>query len=289
VTSGSDDSRRATNSKAHGIRSRASNSGVLGTIINCGRVLDLYDLKHRDWGVTEVSTALGISKSSTHSLLASLTTVGLLRRTPEGHYRLGWRIVNLHYALISESDLLSAAKDPIEACAQQLGEAMLLCVPEGPNVVVTMLVGSTRVVQPFAAPVGTRLPAHCTAAGKVLLAAQPWEKVEALLARSPLAAVTPHTITEMNELRAELQRVRESGTAFNIEERIPELCAVSAGILDFMGITIAAVSILVPCYRFENQKKVLVEQVKTTARAISRNIGYIEGVQTSARPDGSRR
>ncbi len=256
---------------------------MLGTISKCGRVLDLYDADHTEWGVTEVSDALHTSKSNAHSLLASLTAVGLLRRSESGRYRLGWRIFNLQYALVAANELLAAAREGMERLAADTGEAVLLSAPDGPNIVVAGRVGSTKVVQPIAAPVGTRLPAHCTAAGKVLLAAQPWEKVEAMLAAAPLQAVTEHTITDLGKLKAELQRVRKTGIGFNSEERLYEICAVSAGIRDYMGVTIAAVSVIVPCYRFKSQEAALVNHVKSAARSISRNLGLIEDIAPRAR------
>jgi len=79
---------------------------MLGSVAKAGRVLDLFTADAPEWGVSEVAGALGIAKSSAHALLTTLDGIGLVRRSVEGRYRLGWRILELNRTLRHGTDFL---------------------------------------------------------------------------------------------------------------------------------------------------------------------------------------
>ncbi len=82
---------------------------MLETVRKAGRVLDLYADGAAEWGVTEVADALDLPKSGAHSILSTLTDIGLLERTAEKRYRLGWQVVALSRVLLDTTALRSAA------------------------------------------------------------------------------------------------------------------------------------------------------------------------------------
>ncbi|MCS6868147.1 MAG: IclR family transcriptional regulator [Thermus sp.] len=119
------------------------------------------------------------------------------------------------------------------------------------------------------------LPAHCSGVGKALLAFRPWEEVERIVAERGMPAFTPNTITTLDELRTELQAVRERGYAYDIEEVVPELCCVAAPIRDHTGEVVAAMSLSVPFYRFQQLKEEYRKAILEATRTVSERLGYM--------------
>jgi DNA-binding IclR family transcriptional regulator len=122
--------------------------------------------------------------------------------------------------------------------------------------------------------VGRRTPLHCTAAGKVLAAYLPDKELDRLLAQG-LARYTPQTITDPDELRMELERVRENGYALALEELEAGLNVVSAPVSDAAGRVVAAVSISGPASRLlpENLRSLIVE-VTGVAQELSKELRH---------------
>ena len=92
--------------------------------------------------------------------------------------------------------------------------------------------------------------------------------------RTGLAALTPNTITDLRQLRAELEQVRLRGYALDIEEAVLELCCVAAPIRDHRGEVVAAMSLSVPAYRFHRQKDELRRAIVAACREVSSRLGY---------------
>jgi len=248
---------------------------MLGTVQKVGEVLELFTREHPEWGVSEVAKALAIPKSSAHALLATLAQIGFLKRTREGRYRLGWRILALSQVLLSTSSWREEARRAMEELVARFGETTHLAVLECGRVVYVEKLEGTRAVRVVNTGVGVELPAHCSAVGKVLLAFRPWEEVERIMAERGMPAFTPNTITTLDELKTELQAVRERGYAYDIEEVVPELCCVAAPIRDHTGEVVAALSLSVPFYRFQQLKEEYRRSVLEAAHRVSERLGYL--------------
>ncbi|WP_337844607.1 IclR family transcriptional regulator [Thermus sp.] len=256
---------------------------MLGTVQKVGEVLELFTREHPEWGVTEVARALGIPKSSAHALLATLSQIGLLKRSRDGRYRLGFRVLALAHVLLSTSSWREEARKAMEDLVARFGETTHLAVLECGRVVYVEKLEGTRAVKVATTGVGVELPAHCSAVGKVLLAHRPWEEVLGIVEARGLPALTPNTITTLDELKTELQAVRERGYAYDIEEAVPELCCVAAPIRDHTGEVIAALSLSVPFYRFQERKEEYRRAVLEATRAVSERLGYLEEVWRESR------
>ncbi|WP_135256832.1 IclR family transcriptional regulator [Thermus caldilimi] len=250
---------------------------MLGTVQKVGEVLELFTRERPEWGVSEAAKALGIPKSSAHSLLATLAQIGFLKRTREGRYRLGWRILALSQVLLSTSSWRGEARRAMEELVARFGETTHLAVLECGRVVYVEKLEGTRAVRVVNTGVGVELPAHCSAVGKVLLAFRSWEEVERIMAEQGMPAFTPNTITTLDELKTELQAVRERGYAYDIEEVVPELCCVAAPIRDHTGEVVAALSLSVPFYRFQQLKEEYRRSVLEVTHRVSERLGYMGG------------
>jgi hypothetical protein len=93
---------------------------MIQTIEHAGSILALFSAQRPEWGATSVARALGGSKSGAHNLLVSLACIGLLRRVENGHYRLGWRALEMADTIGSTDELIAAAtpvmRDLARAC-----------------------------------------------------------------------------------------------------------------------------------------------------------------------------
>jgi IclR family KDG regulon transcriptional repressor len=247
---------------------------MLQTIEKASEVLALFDREHPEWGVREVAEALGLAKSSAHDLLTSLEQVGLLGKNGEGRYRLGWRLVTLSETLLATTELRREARPIMEELADQYRETIHLAVLDDTKVVYVDKLEGKQAVRVELTSLGTRLYAHCSALGKVLLAYQPEENVKRIIKAEGLPRFTANTITEADELEQTLAKVRKQGYAIDQEEILPDLCCIGAPIHNHTGQVIAAISMSIPAYRFQRSQAEFRKAVMRTGKLISERLGY---------------
>lgn len=247
---------------------------MLQTIEKASEVLALFNREHAEWGVREVAEALGLAKSSAHDLLTSLEQVGLLGKSDEGRYRLGWRLVTLSETLLATTELRREARPILEELAEQYRETIHLAVLDDTKVVYVDKLEGKQAVRVELTALGTRLYAHCSALGKVLLAYEPEENVKRIIKVEGLPRFTANTITEANELEQTLVKVRKQGYATDQEEILPDLCCIGAPIHDHTGHVVAAISMSLPAYRFQRSQAEFRKAVMRTGKLISERLGY---------------
>ena len=240
-------------------------------------VLGAFDDRHPSWGLGELSEHLGLNKTTTHRLLAALENEGLIERaTPGGVYRLGPELIALGGSALRSHELRTLARPEMEALAHEIGEAVALeILHDGQTLLLDEV--SPRTIAGVPADVGSRLPLHATSTGKVLLAYQPAEVLQARL-HQPLTKLTPHTITEPNALTAALVQVRQQGYAHSNEEFEVGFVAIAAPIYNHTGAVVAALGIGGPVLRLTDAKiPELIAALQVTARRLSRTLGYRPG------------
>ena len=247
---------------------------MLQTIEKASEVLALFDREHPEWGVREVAEALSLAKSSAHDLLTSLEQVGMLGKNDEGRYRLGWRLVTLSETLLATTELRREARPIMDELADQYRETIHLAVLDDTKVVYVDKLEGKQAVRVELTALGTRLYAHCSALGKVLLAYQPEENVKRIIKAEGLPRFTANTITDANELEQTLVKVRKQGYATDQEEILPDLCCIGAPIHDHTGHVIAAISMSLPAYRFQRSQAEFRKAVMRTGKLISERLGY---------------
>ena len=246
---------------------------MLRTIKKATQVLDLFSLERPEWGVSEAARALNLPKSTTSELMSSLANQRLLSRTAKGRYRLGWCLFELSQALLDTTEFRTEARRVMEQLVKARGETVHLAVLDGVQAVYVEKLQPTPAVKIKISRAGARLPAHCSGVGKVLLAHCEWEYVAELLEDQGLPALTSNTITELDALADELERVRERGCAYDDEETLVGLCCVAAPIYGSKGKVVASVSLSVPAYRFHSKKDEYTAAIFEAARHISESAG----------------
>jgi DNA-binding IclR family transcriptional regulator len=243
------------------------------TLRKAMHVLDLFSLECPEWGVSEVARVLGLPKSTTSELMSSLADQRLLSRTDKGRYRLGWRLFELSQTLLDTTEFRLEARKVMKELVERWEETVHLAVLDGVQAVYVEKLQPTPAVKIRITRAGARLPAHCSAVGKVLLAYSEWEHVAELLEHQGMPTLTPNTITDLNVLAEELELVRERGYAHDHEEALVGLCCVAAPVYDSGSTVVAAVSLSVPAYRFFPKKSEYLAAILEAARRISGHAG----------------
>jgi len=248
---------------------------MLSTVRKCGRILDLFGKDHPELGVTEVAKALRIPKTTAQQMLATLSSIGLLRRTTDRRYRLGWKVLALSDSLLKSTEVRVEARQVMSQLVARYGETVHLAVLDNDDVVYVDRVQGTHSVQVALTWVGARLPGHCSAVGKVLLASREPSEVAQIVERQGLTVYTPRTISTLAALERQLVDASRDGFAYDEEESVPDLCCVAAPIRDFRGDVIAALSMSLPTFRFDRGRDQYRDAVVRAAGEISDRLGYM--------------
>ena len=206
----------------------------------------LGNLERRTSGasIRDLVAALALPRTSVYRILNSLETHGMVRRSGEGSYRLGPRLLALAARAAAEGqpyDIAALAAPHLERVARELGEGCKVSALDAEGVLV---LAATQGSREFALSVmpGQRLPLHAGAASKVLMASLPADDLERAL-EAQLTAYTSRTIVDQRRLRAELAKVRRQGFAADKGEYAPSVHAFAAPIRDPNGKVVAALSI----------------------------------------------
>ena len=212
------------------------------------RALEAFTPQAPGLSLTELARRLRVHPGTAFRFAYTLEHLGYLRREPEtGNYHLTGRVLELGRAVQPQADLRAVARPVMEALGRRVEETVSLAVRDGLEIVVLAQVESPRPVM-VRVRLGERQPAHCTAQGKVLLAALPEADLRALVTATRLAAYGPRTLTTTAALLAELRRARQRGYALNNDEMDAGLRAIAVPITA-RGQVIAALSVDVPVGR----------------------------------------
>lgn len=201
-------------------------------------------------GLAEIARRLQTSKSGMHGLLAALVRCGCVNRTSGGFYSLGLKAWEIGRT-VPTARLVQAAAPVMERLAAQVNDGVILGVLNGFDVVYVHLVGSPQAVR-IHAEVGQRIPAHCTSTGLALLAFREPGYLERVLPKR-LPAPTEETISEPDQLRRELERVRARGYALNRGGWRSDVGGIAVPIKANPAFGSAGLCIAVPRYRMTRQ------------------------------------
>lgn len=239
-------------------------------------LLKVFNGEKAEWGLTELSDAVGLNKTTTYRLLTALKSEGMVTQNPETqNYRLGPAVIALGARALRSNDLRSASRPELEWLAEETGETATLEVLVDDQVLILDEVLGAHLVG-TSASIGTRWPAHATSTGRVLLAHLPDGAREAAV-NTEWPQLTDTTTTDSEALRREFNAVREQGHAVVVGELEADFVAIGAPIRNLNGDVVAAISIGGPRSRLTDEiVPDLVAQVKAGAERISRRLGYYE-------------
>ncbi len=240
--------------------------------------LDLLEQFHDDvdeLGVTELSKRLKLHKNNVFRLLATLESRGYIEQNKATeNYRLGLKSLELGQTFIKQMGLLRQAKPILEKLVKECNETSYVAIFKDGYIVYLDVVETDLTVR-VVSRVGSRLPAYCTAAGKIHLAFLSDEELEETLP-SELHEYTPTTFADRAKLKQELKNVVEQGYAIDDEEMDPGVRCVAAPIRDYTRRIVGAVSVSGPSMRFpmERIEKEMIPLVVEAGEELSTRLGY---------------
>jgi IclR family pca regulon transcriptional regulator len=203
-------------------------------------VIQVFSPEHPALTLSEVARLTGMTRATARRILLTLEKLGHVRS--DGRlFSLTPRVLTLGWAYLSSLNLWEIAQPHMEDLVQQLGESCSAATLDLPDIVYVARV-PTRKIMTIALGIGTRLPAHATSMGRVLLADLPQEELDAFLDSTPLARCTDRTVTDPDELRRVIAKVRQQGWALVDQELEIGLRSVAAPIKGADGRTTAALN-----------------------------------------------
>lgn len=237
----------------------------------------------RPWlGIAEIADSLGMSRSTTHRYVMTLAAMRLLVQGPGRKYKLSLRVTHLGMATLNSTSLREHARPYLEELRQRTTYTVNLAELDGPEII---YVDRARSLRPGQGKIdlnlrpGSRLPAHCTSMGKVLLAYLPTLEQRDLIETMTLARRGPNSIMSKKALHVELDYVREEGIAVNDEELAAGLVSIAAPLRNESREVIAAINLSAHTLKVSLEEMVdqLVPHLVTTADHISARLGYRRG------------
>ncbi len=242
-------------------------------------ILACFSPEHPVRGIADIAGELGMSRSTTHRYVITLVALGYLEQDKHRKYRLGLHVTDLGMTVLNATGLREHAHPYIEELRRRSSFTVSLAVLEGTEIVyVNHMLGARRAAYEVAAGLasGSRLPAYCTALGKVLLAFLPEHEQRGALAEVRLRKRTPSTITRRSELREELTQVRKDGLAVCDEELAPALQSIAVPVRCGSDEVVAALSMDSPssAIRVGSFAEQLAPHLVATADQISARLGY---------------
>jgi IclR family KDG regulon transcriptional repressor len=227
--------------------SKPKSEYAIQTVMNALRMLEVFHTE-TEMGVSDLARRLGLHKNNAFRLLATLELTGYMQQTPETDlYHLGPRCLELGHAFARSHTLINEARPILEELAKTTGETAHLGVLRGDEVVHLDGVLPEQLVL-TGLRVGERLPAHCTALGKVLLADGSCDLTGRIFKRH-----TDSTLVDPAKLADELRAVAIQGYAPDLEEFAPGLRCVAALVRDGSARAIAAISLSGPSFRWTEE------------------------------------
>ena len=226
-------------------------------------------------GLVDVSQAVGLPLATVHRLLGTLIRRGYVKQNRDNRkYSLGFRALQMSNDMRLGFSLRLEARPFLRRLMQRSGESANLAVLDDGEVVYIDQAQSSRILRMFT-QLGSRMPAHSSASGKVMLAFSTPETVEGVVRRYGLARQTSHTITDATEFARELERVRTQGFAIDDEEQEEGVRCVAVPVRDDSGQAIASLSISGPATRLnDDQMHALVEEIVDCGDKLSRRLGH---------------
>ena len=230
-------------------------------------------------GIADIADELGMSRSTTHRYVITLLALGYLEQGASRKYRLGLRVTDLGMSALNSTGIREHAQPYLEELRQRTSYTVSLAVLDGPEILYVDRARSFRRGHDQAGldlRTGSRLPAYCTAMGKLLLANLPEADQRELLAQIKLSKSGPNTITSKKALREELDDVLEANFAVDDEELAKDLYSIAAPVRNEARQVVAAVDIAVPSSMITIGELVdaLGPHLVSTADRISARLGF---------------
>ncbi len=213
----------------------------------------------------------GLPKPTMHRMLSQLESAGILQRDGNGrHYGTGQRLMRLAESVLLNNTTHGARHAVLTQLVHELGESCNITAFSGSEVLYLDRVETPAPLRFYLHP-GSRVPAHCSATGKLFLSQMAPAQRRRLLSNVPLEAFTGNTLTTFEALEQELEQVREQGYAFDNEEFLPGLLCLGVLVPAPNGNSNMGLAVQAPIMRFSKEKALsFLPKLQAAVAAIAR-------------------
>lgn len=212
---------------------------VLAALVDAGRPLSL----------SEITAAVGLPKPTVHRLVGLLEDMGYAIRDADARrYTPGPAMHRLAWAVLQGQPWAGARHAVLKRLAERVDEACNIVLLDGGELTYIDRVDTQWPLR-IRLDVGSHVPIHCTATGKLLLALQPQRVRERLIRSSPLTAMTARSITDPDALAQVLREARRDRVGTDDQEFLPEMVCIAVPVEPPTGPPVVAVSIHAPVSR----------------------------------------
>lgn len=218
-----------------------SERDIMGGLAKGLAVIETFTAERPRQSIAEVAAASGLDRATARRCLLTLAQNGYADWDGK-FFTLTPRVLRLGTACLATMPLPQIVQPFLDALSDQIGQSSSVSVLDGAEIVYVARAAQRKVMSVALMP-GSRLPAHCTSMGRVMLAALPDDQARALLGPGPLPARTPHTLTDPEAVMAELARVRAQGHALIDQEVEDGLRSIAVPVLNARGRVVAALNV----------------------------------------------
>ena len=261
----------ATMNTVHALRPEPAELGGDTPTMRLIALLEVIAAKDQRYSLQALVEETGLPKPTLHRMLQQLESAGLLQREGDGrHYGTGTRLRRLAENLLLNDTHHGARHVVLRHLVEEVGESCNITALSGSEVIYLDRVETAAPLRFYLHP-GSRVPAHCSASGKVFLAQMTPAQRHRLLAHAPLDRYTAKTVTDAARLEREVARVRQDGYALDDEEFLPGLLCIAVLVPNPLGPSNLCIAVQAPVMRLDMAKaQKLLPAMRRAALALSR-------------------
>lgn len=254
------------------MRNDKSAQPSIQVIDRSAQLLDALAASANPLSLKLISAETGLHPSTAFRILNALAQHGFVERSGEGHYQLGYKLLQLSAHVRGRVDIRREARPVMDWLRDEIGESVNLTVREGDEVVYVDRSLPNRMMR-VEQVIGSRAPLHVTAVGKIFLAQLGREETQAYARRTHLPRFTENTLTRVDVLWAQAQAALENGYALDDEEAEIGVGCIGVPLRDGQGAVVAGLSISAPR---ERRQAGWIDMLQQAGKKISARLGYVE-------------
>lgn len=253
---------------------------MIGSVLKAVEIMQCFSSDHPSLSLGQISARLGYPKTTVHTILNTLESKDFIERSETGSYALGTAIIPMTQAVRVNVQLRDRAAPLLRELGDFCGESVYLTVLDEPYCLyIYAIESSDRLLARTA--VGDKMPMHCTAVGKAILAYLPAETVHRIIANAGMERYNEQTITDEEQLLGDLNATRRRGYAVDNGEHEPGTYCLGSPIFDETGRVFASCSIAGADREIVGEKQEAFSAgLRYTAQEISRRMGFVPKADT---------
>jgi len=246
-------------------------------ISSLAKGIDVLELlaERGELSVSEVARHLGQNRTGSHRFLATLKELGYVEQNRNNKYHLTFKMLEFGMKRSNRLGIKTIALPYMKTLSKAFGETINLGVRDGYNIFHLEKINSKEILR-MDSPIGSSAPIYCSALGKTIVAFMDPDELASLLSAVEFKPMGPNCISSVDELKKELEKVKEQGVAVDDEELVSGLRCVAAPVFDQTGAVPYAISVSGPTMRLTKERVgEIQEKLKIICHELSRQLGQL--------------